>query len=82
MGTIFSTRGAGNSSQGHYFCQLFVTDKGLIYVVPMEYKKEATQYFKNFDQDIRHPDTIVADMTQDRKYQSLQKLCNDIGTTL
>ena len=40
MDTFFATKKGGQSSRGHTCCQLFVTDKGFIYVVPMERKSE------------------------------------------
>ena len=35
MDTFFATKKGGKSSRGHSCCQLFVTDKGFVYVVPM-----------------------------------------------
>ena len=40
MDTFFATKKGGQSSRGHTCCQLFVTDKGFIYVVPMKRKEE------------------------------------------
>ena len=42
MDTLFATKKASVSSRGHSCLQLFVTDKGFIYVVPM--KKESDVY--------------------------------------
>ena len=38
MDTFFATskKGMGQSSRGHTCCQLFVTDKGFVYVIPMK----------------------------------------------
>ena len=36
MDTFFATRKGGTSSRGNTCCQLFVMDKGFIYVVPMK----------------------------------------------
>ena len=36
MDTFFATKKGGQSSRGHTCCQLFVTDKGFIYVVSNE----------------------------------------------
>ena len=35
MDTFFATKKGGRSCRGHTCCQLFVTDKGFLYVVPM-----------------------------------------------
>ena len=39
MDTFFATKKGGQSSRGHTCCQLFVTYKGFIYVVPMKKMK-------------------------------------------
>ena len=36
MDKFFATKKAGKSSRGHTCCQLFVTNKGFVYVVPMK----------------------------------------------
>jgi hypothetical protein len=46
MDTFFATKKAGKSSRGHACCQLFVTDKGFVYVVPMKSKSELLQAVK------------------------------------
>jgi hypothetical protein len=48
MDTLFATKKAGKSSQGHSCCQLFVTDKGFVYVVPMKSKSEVLQAVEEF----------------------------------
>jgi hypothetical protein len=44
--TFFATKKAGKLSRGHSCCQLFVTDKGFVYVVPMKSKSEVLQAVK------------------------------------
>ena len=46
MDTFFATKKSGRSSHGHTCCQLFVTDKGFLYVVPMRRKSEVLQAIK------------------------------------
>ena len=43
METFFSTKKSGKSTQGHKYCQLFVTDKGFVYVVLMKSKRGGTE---------------------------------------
>jgi hypothetical protein len=43
MDTFFATKKAKKSSRGHTCCQLFVTDKGFVYVVPMKSKSEVCE---------------------------------------
>jgi hypothetical protein len=40
MDTFYAAKHGGKSSRGHTCCQLFVTDKGFAYVVPMRSKGE------------------------------------------
>jgi hypothetical protein len=48
MDTFFATKKGGKSSRGHTCCQLFVTDKGFVYVVPMRRKGDVLQAMKQF----------------------------------
>ena len=82
MDTFFATKKGGKSSRGHTCCQLFVTDKGFEYVVPMKRKSEVLQAVKQFAKEIGAPDAIVADMAGEQMSVDLKRFCNDIGTTL
>ena len=46
MDTFFATKKGGTSSWGNTCCQLFVTDKAFIYVVPMKRKSEVLSAIK------------------------------------
>ena len=70
------------SSRGHTCCQLFATDKGFIYVVPMKKKSEILLAIKEFAKEIGAPDSFVADMSGEQMSSDVKKFCNDIGTTL
>ena len=67
--TFFITRNTSGKKKGrrttlergHTCCQLFVTDKGFIYVVLMKTKKEVTQAVKQFAKEIGTPDAIICD---------------------
>jgi hypothetical protein len=52
MDTFFATKAAGKSTRGHTCCQLFVTDKGFVYVVPMRSKGEVLAAVKQFAKEI------------------------------
>jgi hypothetical protein len=82
MDTFFATKKAGKSSRSNTCCQLFVTDKGYVYVVPMKSKIEVLQAVKQFAKEIGAPDAIICDMAGEQTSQSLKKFCNEIGTTL
>ena len=82
MDTFFATRKAGKSSRGHSCCQLFVTDKGFVYVVPMATKSEVLQAVKQFAKEVGAPDAIICDSAPEQKSKELRKFLGEIGTTL
>jgi hypothetical protein len=80
--TCFATKKAGKSSRGHSCCQLFVTDKGFVYVVLMKSKAEVLQAVKQFAKEIGAPEAIICDDAGEHTSHSLRKFCNEIGTTM
>ena len=82
MDTFFATKKAGKSSRSNTCCQLFVTDKGFVYVVAMKSKAEVLQAVKQFAKEIGAPDAIICDMAGEQTSHSLRNFCNEIGTML
>ena len=82
MDTFFSTKKGGKSSHGNTCCQLCVTDKGFMYVVPMRNKSEVLQAVKLFVNEVGAPDAIISDMSGEQTSKDLRKFCVEIGTTL
>ena len=52
MDTLFATKNAKASTRGHTCNQLFFTDKGFIYVVPMKKESDVLLAIKQFDKAI------------------------------
>ena len=52
MDTFFATKKGGQSSQGHMCGQLFITDKGFVYVIPMRRKSKVLQAIKQFAKEL------------------------------
>ena len=71
MDTFFATKKGGTSSRGNTCCQLFVTDKGFIYVVPMKHKSEVLLTIKQFAKEVSAPDAIVSDMAKEQVSQDV-----------
>ena len=67
--TLFATKKGGQSSQGHTCCQLFVMDKGFIYLIPMRRKSEVLHAIKQFAKEIGVPTSIIADMASEQMSQ-------------
>ena len=82
MDTFLAMKKSGKSSRGHTCCQLVVTDKGFIYVFPMQTKSEVLQAVKQFAKEIGAPDAIICDMSHEQTLRSLRKFCGEIGNTL
>ena len=82
MDTFFATAKSGTSSRKHTCCQLFVTDKGFIYVVLMKSKSEVLQAVKQFAKEIGAPDALISDSAAEQKSHALKKFCNQMDTTL
>ena len=82
MDTFFATSKGGKSTRGNMCCQLFVMDKGYLYVVPMKHKGEVLQAIKQFTKEIGSSDAIVSDMAKEQLSQEVKHFCNLIGITL
>ena len=82
MDTFFATKKAGKLSRGNACFQLFVTDKGFVYVVPLKSRTEVLQAIKQFAKEIGVLDAIICDEASEKKSQNIRKLLGEIGTTL
>ena len=82
MDTFFAMSKGGKSSHRNTCCQLFVMDKGFLYVVPMKRKLEVMQPVKQFAKELGAPDAIVCDMASKQTSAEVKQFCNTIGTTL
>jgi hypothetical protein len=82
METLFATIKAKISSRGKSCDQLFVTDKGFVYIVPMTREKDVLQAVKQFVKVIGAPDAIIYDASKAQTSTKVRQFCNDIGTTL
>jgi hypothetical protein len=80
MDTFFATKRGGKSSRGHTCCQLFVTDKGFVFVVPMRRKGEVLQAMKQFAKEIGAPKAFIVDMSGEQMSMEVRHFCNDIGS--
>jgi len=82
MDTFFATKKAGESTRGHTCCQLFVTDKGFVHVVPMKKQSDVLQATKQFAKEIGAPDAMTVDHSGEQTSQAVRQFCSEIGTTL
>ena len=79
--TLFVTTRA-KSTRGNTCMQIFVSDKGFVFVVPMKLKGEFPSALKLFAKEIGAPTTLALDPSREHTPPKVRKFCNNIGTTL
>ena len=82
MDTFFATSKAGKSPRGNTCCQIFVSDKGFLFGVPMNRKSEVPLALKLFAKENGALDAIICDAAGEQKSKEVRKFCHQIGTTL
>ena len=79
--TFFVTKKA-KSTRGNTCMQLFVSDKGFVYVVPMKSKGEFPKALKMFAKEIGVPLALILDPSGEQSSNKVKQFCHEIGTTL
>ena len=82
MDTFMETQKGGKSSRGNTCCQLFVSDKGYLFAVPMRSRKEVFSAVKRFAKEVSAPDALICDPIAEHKSMKLKYYLNEIGTSL
>jgi hypothetical protein len=82
MDTFFLTKKAGKLTRKNTCCQLFVTNKGFVYVVPMKSKANVLDAVKQFAKEIGAPDALIFDMSGEQTSQPMRNFCHEIRTSL
>ena len=62
--------------------QLFVTNKGFVYAVPMKSKGEVPDALKMFAKEIGALNAIVCDDSGEQTSHNVRAFCNQMGTVL
>ena len=82
MDAFFAASKAGKLLIGNTCCQIFVYERGFVFVVPMKNKSEVPLAFKLFAKEIGSPDAIICDAAGKQNLKEVLKFCHQIGTTL
>ena len=82
MDTLFATRKSGKFRRVNISAQLFVTNKCVVYRVPMKSKSQVLHAIKQFDKTIGAPDALIYDASKAQNYHAVRIYCNCIVTTL
>ena len=67
MDDLFLSKIAKKFPRSDTYCQLFVTDKGIVRVVPIKSKSEVLLEIKQFAKEIGALQTVMTDATTKRK---------------
>ena len=62
--------------------QLFVSDKGFVFVVPMKSKAEFPKALKMFAKEVGIPEAMIADKSGEQTLNDVKQFCHEIGMTL
>ena len=79
--TYFVT-GKAKSTRGNTMMQLFVSDKGFVYIVPMKSRGEFHLALKMFAKEIGVPLSLILDPSGEQTSAKVTKMCHKMGTTL
>ena len=82
MDTFFATKRANQTTRGNTCMQLFVTDKGFVYVVPLPSKSDVPKALKLFAKEIGAPTAIICDAGCEQVSKEMKSLCRKMGTAL
>ena len=82
MDTFFGTKKARKSTRGNNCCELFVTDKGFFYIVPLKSKGEVLLALKQFAKEVGASDAFICDAAREQTSHPMRAFCAEIGTTL
>ena len=82
MDMLFATNKAKKSSRGHTCAQLYVTDKGFVYIVPMISESQVLQAIQQFTKAIGAPDALICNAAKAQTSSTVRQFCSEIGTTL
>ena len=80
--TFYVTKKARSKPRGFIGVQLFVSDLGFVYVVPIKAEKEFPKALKLFAKEVGVPTAIIADPARAQKSNEVVQFCHKIGTSL
>ena len=82
MDDLFATSKYGRSYWGHTCCQLFITNRGFVYVVPIKLKGEVLHEIEQFSKEIDATEATICGAGGEQTSNNIRKFCRDFGTTL
>ena len=80
MDTMFASARSGVTMRGITCLQLFVTDRGFLFVCPLKTKQDVPHTLGLFFTKVAVPDAIVCDQKKEQMQGESMKLMRDSGT--
>ena len=78
----YFVNGKAKSTRGNTMMQIFVSDKGFVYILPMKYRWEFHSALMMFAKKIGVPISLILDSSGEQTYAKVRKMCHEMGTTL
>ncbi len=78
----FYVTARAKSKRGNTCMQIFVSDKGYVFVVPMKREAAFPLALKMFAKEVGVPEYLIADPARAQKSKEVVQFCHKIGTTL
>ena len=82
MDTMFASVRSGATTRGNKCMQLFVTDRGFMFVCPLKNKRDVPHALRLFFKKVGVPDAIICDQGKEQIEGESQKLLRDSGTII
>ena len=80
MDTMFALARSGATTRGNKCMQLFVTDRGFVFVCPLKNKRDVPHALHLFFKKVGVPDAIVCDQGKEQVESESLKVLRDSGT--
>lgn len=80
--TFFVTKKAKSWIRSNTCMQIFVSDKGFIFVVAMKSKKDFPKALRLFAKEVGVPPELICDASGEQTLQEVKNFCHKIGTSL
>ena len=78
----FSVTKKGKSTRGNKYMQLFVSDKGFLFVIGMNARSEFPKALAMFGKEIGAPISLIVDPSGGQTSKEVNRFCHQIGTTI
>jgi len=72
MDTFFAAKNIKKSSHRNIYSEIFITNKGFIYIMPIKSKKEVLEAVKMFAKEIEALEAIITNAVRKENFQKIK----------